>query len=116
MGGNAFLQEIFNNNSLGLRKKIAPVFVFQKAGGRDMIFLGLAVPGDRRIRPQDSLVAVWAQNNDGRYQNYKSVFTILDVPEIDRRWLHDLEYNDGYASPYAPKVWKNGLIKLHIHP
>ena len=111
LGGNAFLQEIFSHNSLGLRKKIAPVFVFQKAGGRDMIFLGLAVPGDRRIRPQDSLVAVWAQNNDGRYQNYKSIFTILDVPEIDRRWLHDLEYGDGYSSPYAPKVWKKWVDK-----
>ena len=111
LGGNAFLQDIFNNNSLGLRKKVAPVFVFQKAGGNDMIFLGLAVPGDVRIRPQDSLVAVWAQNNKGRYQNYKSIFTILDVSEIDRRWLHDLEYNDGYASEYAPKVWKKWVDK-----
>lgn len=116
LGGNAFLQEIFNNNSLGIRKKIAPVFVFQKAGGRDVIFLGLAVPGDRRIRPQDSLVAVWAQNNDGRYQNYKSIFTILDIPEIDRRWLHDLEYNDGYSSPYAPKVWKKWIDKATYTP
>lgn len=111
LGGNAFLQDIFNNNSLGLRKKVAPVFVFQKAGGNDMIFLGLAVPGDVRMRPQDSLVAVWAQNNEGRYQNYKSIFTILDVSEIDRRWLHDLEYNDGYASEYAPKVWKKWVDK-----
>lgn len=111
LGGNAFLQDIFNNNSLGLRKKVAPVFVFQKAGGNDMIFLGLAVPGDVRMRPQDSLVAVWAQNNKGRYQNYKSIFTILDVSEIDRRWLHDLEYNDGYASEYAPKVWKKWVDK-----
>ena len=116
LGGNAFLQEIFNNNSLGIRKKIAPVFVFQKAGGRDVIFLGLAVPGDRRIRPQDSLVAVWAQNNDGRYQNYKSIFTILDAPEIDRRWLYDLEYNDGYSSQYAPKVWKKWVDNATYTP
>ena len=116
LGGNAFLQEIFNNNSLGLRKQIAPVFVFQKAGGRDMIFLGLAVPGDIRIRPQDSLVAVWAQNNEGRYQNYKSVFTILDITEIDRRWLHDLEYNDGYSSPYAPTVWKKWVDNATYTP
>lgn len=116
LGGNAFLQEIFNNNSLGIRKKIAPVFVFQKAGGRDVIFLGLAVPGDRRIRPQDSLVAVWAQNNDGRYQNYKSIFTILDIPEIDRRWLYDLEYNDGYSSKYAPKVWKKWVDNATYTP
>ena len=116
LGGNAFLQEIFNKNSLGIRKKIAPVFVFQKAGGRDVIFLGLAVPGDRRIRPQDSLVAVWAQNNDGRYQNYKSIFTILDAPEIDRRWLYDLEYNDGYSSQYAPKVWKKWVDNATYTP
>lgn len=116
LGGNAFLQDIFNNNSLGLRKKIAPVFVFQKAGGRDMIFLGLAVPGDRRIRPQDSLVAVWAQNSEGRYQNYKSIFTILDVPEIDRRWLHDLEFNDGYSSQYAPSVWKKWVDNATYTP
>ena len=116
LGGNAFLQDVFNNNSLGIRKKIAPAFVFQKAGGRDMIFLGLAVPGDRRIRPQDSLVAVWAQNNDGRYQNYKSIFTILDVPEIDRRWLYDLEYNDGYSSQYAPKVWKKWVDNATYTP
>lgn len=116
LGGNAFLQEMFNNLSVGIRKKIPPVFVFQKAGGNDMIFLGLAVPGDRRIRPQDSLVAVWAQNNDGRYQNYKSIFTILDVSEIDRRWLHDLEYNDGYSSPYAPKVWKKWIDNATYTP
>ena len=107
LGGNAFLQEMYNNMFLGLRSKVAPVFVFQKVCGRDVMFLGLAVPGDRRIKPQDSLVAVWAQNDQGRYQNYKAIFTILDIPSIDHRWLHDLEYGDGYESPFAPKVWKN---------
>ena len=116
LGGNAFLQEIFNSNSLGIRKNIAPVFIFQKAGGRDVVFLGLAVPGDERIRPQDALVAVWAQNSDGRYQNYKSIFTVLDVPSIDRRWLHDLEHSDGLNSPYAPKAWKDWIEKGTYRP
>ena len=116
LGGNGFLQDIFTNLNLGIRKKIAPVFVFQKYCGRDVIFLGLAVPGDRRMNPQDALVAVWAQSSDGRYQNYKAIFTILDVPQIDRRWLHDLEYNDGYDSPYAPKVWKNWVNKGTYRP
>ncbi len=115
LGGNAFLQGMYNNLFLGLRSKVAPVFVFQKACGRDVMFLGLAVPGDRRIKPQDSLVAVWAQNDQGRYQNYKAIFTILDIPIIDHRWLHDLEYGDGYESPYAPKAWtdwvKSGTYK-----
>lgn len=87
-----------------MRKQIAPVFVFQKYCGRDVMFSGLAVPGDRRMSPQDALVSVWAQNKDGRYQNYKSIFTILDVPYIDTRWLTDLEHGCGYQSKYAPKV------------
>lgn len=106
-GGNEFLQDIYSKLALGLRKHIAPVFVFQKYCGRDVMFCGLAVPGDRRMNPQDSLVSVWAQNNKGRYQNYKAIFTILDVSYIDQRWLDDLENGMGYASQYAPKVWKN---------
>ena len=105
-GGNEFLQNIYSNLALGLRKRIAPVFVFQKYCGRDVMFCGLAVPGDRRMNPQDALVSVWAQNNDGRYQNYKAIFTVLDVPNIDQRWLNDLENGMGYESQYAPKVWK----------
>ena len=107
--GNRFLQEIFNYLLTNERENIAPVFIFQRYTGRDIIFLGLAVPGDRRINPQDSLVAVWAQNSEGRYQNYKAIFTILDVPIIDRRWLDDLESGDGINSAYAPKVWKKWI-------
>lgn len=105
-GGNRFLQAIFSNLSVGLRKQIPPVFVFQKYCGRDVIFLGLAVPGDRRINPQEALVALWAQNKAGRYQNYRAHFTILDIPEIDHHWLEDLKKGNGYQSLYAPKVWK----------
>lgn len=109
LGGNAFLQDIFRKLSAGNRYAIPPIFVFSKYCGRDAIFLGLAVPGDHRTRPQDSLVAVWAQNSAGRYQNYKAIFTILDVPCIDRRWLVDLEMNNGYASKYAPTAWKEWI-------
>lgn len=58
------------------------------------------------MNPQDALVSVWAQNNEGRYQNYKSTFTILDIPQIDKRWLWDLENGNGYESQYVPKTWK----------
>lgn len=115
-GGNEFLQDIFSKLALGLRKQIAPVFVFQKYCGRDVIFSGLAVPGDRRINPQDALVSVWAQNNDGRYQNYKSIFTILDASFIDPRWLEDLEHGLGYESSYAPNVWKEWVDKGKYAP
>lgn len=80
--------------------------MFQKRKGYDRTFIGLAVPGDSRINSKDSLVAVWAQNGDGRFQNYKAIFTILDVSIIDKRWLNDLECDNGLNSKYAPKVWK----------
>ena len=115
-GGNEFLQDIFSKLALGLRKQIAPVFVFQKYCGRDVMFCGLAVPGDRRMNPQDALVSVWAQNKDGRYQNYKSVFTVLDIPYIDTRWLADLEQGCGYQSIYAPKAWKEWVDKGKYSP
>ena len=115
-GGNEFLQDIYSKLALGLRKHIAPVFVFQKYCGRDIMFCGLAVPGDRRMNPQDALVSVWAQNNDGRYQNYKAIFTVLDVPYIDPRWLDDLENGMGYESQYAPKVWKNWVDRGSYSP
>lgn len=114
--GNLFLQESFSHMTLGLRKQIAPVFVFQKYTGRDVIFLGLAVPGDARINPQESLVSVWAQNSEGRYQNYKAIFTILDIPVIDRRWLMDLEHDQGIESEYAPKVWKDWVLTGKYKP
>ncbi len=115
-GGNAFLQEIFSKLALGLRKQIAPVFVFQKYCGRDVIFSGLAVPGDRRVNPQDALVSVWAQNNEGRYQNYKSIFTVLDIPRIDSKWLDDLEQGNGYDSKYAPREWKDWVERGTYKP
>ena len=110
-GGNEFLEEIYSKLALGLRKHIAPVFVFQKYCRRDVIFCGLAVPGDCRINPQDALVSVWAQNSNGRYQNYKAIFTILDISCIDSRWLNDLENGVGYKSQYAPEVWKKWVDK-----
>ena len=115
-GGNLFLQNIFAKLAVGQRKQIAPVFIFQKYCGRDVVFCGLAVPGDRRMNSQDALVSVWAQNKEGRYQNYKSTFTILNIPRIDRRWLVDLENDHGYESQYAPKAWLCWVDKNEYKP
>ena len=115
-GGNLFLQNIFAKLAVGQRKQIAPVFIFQKYCGRDVVFCGLAVPGDRRMNSQDALVSVWAQNKEGRYQNYKSTFTILNIPQIDRRWLVDLENDHGYESQYAPKAWLCWVDKNEYKP
>lgn len=116
LGGNKLLQKMFSYYSIELRKSVPPVFIFQKYCGRDMLFAGLAVPGDRRSNPQEALTAVWAQTKDGRYQNYKATFTILDIAQIDRRWLDDLETGNGYDSQYAPSVWKNWVDRCEYKP
>ncbi len=115
-GGNEFLQMIFNYLAAGLRTKIPPIFVFEKYCGRDIMFLGVAVPGDQRINPQDALVALWAQNKEGRYQNYRAYFTILDIPQIDHNWLDDLIQGYGYDSQYAPAVWKRWVKAAEYRP
>lgn len=115
-GGNEFLEKIYYELECGIRGQIAPVFVFQKYSGWDVMFCGLAVPGDRRINPQDALISVWAQNDEGRYQNYRAIFTLLDVASINRHWLNDLENGLGYESKYAPEVWKEWVSKGKYTP
>ena len=80
--GNLILEHIFefaSSDDPSVRKRIPPIFVFKKAGGRDIKFLGLAVPGIKGRPQKDWLTAVWGADNKGnRFLNYKSLFTILD--------------------------------------
>lgn len=103
--GNVVLRDcyqwIFDCN----RHKIPPFFYFDSAGGRDRRFVGLLVPGVNGVSFEEQLVAVWRSNQQKRYQNYKALFTILDVAQIDRRWLNDLINGNGQTSKYCPREW-----------
>ena len=55
-----------------------------------MKFLGLAAPGGQGISSVDDLVAVWKIKDKKRFQNYRSIFTILNEGEISKLWLEDL--------------------------
>lgn len=129
--GNRVLKDIFEyaeSNDLEIRKKIPPVFLFEsdrEHGG--VKFRGLLVPGYRGVNHFDWLTAVWAQLNEGgRFQNYKSMFTVLDTStgsdaspkdaSIDIRWLKDLENGFGFESKYAPLSWKNYISKGIFKP
>ena len=109
--GNLVLREIFNLLSKGKRIKIPPIFMFTKDDKRDVIFRGLLVPGDSRMRPEEQLVALWSSKAGKRFQNYQAYFTILDVGHIDRQWIEDLNNGNGYKSSFAPKVWKKWIDK-----
>lgn len=108
--GNLVLKHAFDALHSGRRDMVPPFFIFTKVpdAGRSVCFRGLAVPGSSRVSQTDDLVAIWKSFNGSRFQNYKAVFTILDVPVVDRGWLvalrtgqHDLE-----LAPTAYRKWQ----------
>ena len=127
--GNLILQEIFEwacSDDLAIRKQIPPIFVFKKVHGRDLKFLGLAVPGISGKPRKDWLTAVWGATSNGeRFLNYKSYFTILDTKKgcnaeinqagINLGWLTDIENNNACDSKYAPFAWLNYIENQKYH-
>ncbi|MEH6892219.1 restriction endonuclease [Bacillus sp. JJ864] len=109
--GNIILRECFNRLHSGDRSEIPPFFVFSKEKGRDVRFRGIAVPGYEGMCSNEDLIAMWSIKNGCRFQNYKSTFTILDVSEVERKWIHDLLIDKGIESKHAPKAWKDWILK-----
>ena len=92
--GNRILIKSFNDLHVRNYQFIKPFFVFGKGfSGRDVIFRGVAVPGGLGLTSFDDLQAIWKFNNNQRFQNYKALFTILNVPVIKREWIDDLNEN-----------------------
>lgn len=79
---------------------------------KDVRFLGLAVPGARGIPPTQDLVAVWHHTAGERFQNYKAVFTILDVGRLSRAWLHDVKRGDSQHSRLVGYTLDEGVHEI----
>ena len=113
--GNKLLEDVFSILNSGKNyDQIPPFFVFKKAQeGRDVQFLGLAVPGNPNISPDKDLVAFWRTLGDKRFQNYEAYFTILDTKneEIKKEWLESLLNDHDNSLKLAPKVWKDFVKK-----
>ena len=102
--GNQILKNIFEACHLHKREIIPPIFIFAKAGeGRDVIFKGICVPGFHGYSQSEDLVAIWRTKGDQRFQNYKAIFSILDVAKISRQWIDDILQNNTLGSHYFPK-------------
>jgi hypothetical protein len=83
--GNLILQKIFNAVRSGVegRREVPPTFIFANSGTwRDMIFLGLAVPGASDLDASEELVAIWRTAGGQRFQNYRARFTVLNAPTV----------------------------------
>lgn len=113
--GNKLLEEVFDTLNAGdSLDDIPPFFVFKKGEkGRDKQFLGLAVPGNPHISPDEDLVAIWRTVDGERFQNYKAYFTILDTGEkpISHEWVVSLIENHENNLQYAPEAWKEYIKK-----
>lgn len=122
--GNEILRYIFelsSSSDIDKRKKIPPILVFKKTTGRNVKFLGLAVPGIKGKPNKDWLTAVWGCNKNGdRFQNYKAYFTILNTSigseyqngfGINLAWINDIEVGEAYNSIHAPIEWKKYILK-----
>jgi len=115
-GGNLILRRCFDAlHALPTdRSHIPPFFVFLKMPTanctRSVQFKALAVPGFPGMSATEDLVAVWKTTNNQRFQNYRSVFTILDVPVIPRAWIKSLlgTESDKRDAPFAWAEWVAG--------
>jgi transposase-like protein len=111
--GNLILRNLFDRAHDRREKKLFPaILVFGGTGTyRDVRFLGLAVPGAAGFGPDDDLVAIWRARGieKNRFQNYKSIFTILDVPVVRRKWITDIASGMGVTSKHAPREWISWL-------
>lgn len=120
-GGNRVLRHAFArlHADQDPRSGIAPFLVFKKhattGGARSVQFKGLAVPGFPGIFATEDLVAVWKSSGGQRFQNYRSVFTILDVPVVRRDWINDLAAGN-LVTPNAPKAWTDWLTAGKYRP
>jgi hypothetical protein len=114
--GNRLLKHVFNliYTSKTGRSSVPPFFIFIKGPqGRDVVFRGLAAPGTRELPPTENLVAIWKNKDGFRFQNYKAVFTILDVPALSRSWLNDIK-NGNVLSNNCPAAWRR-WVKTGIY-
>lgn len=85
-GGNEILRHYFEEVHNGNRGVVPPFFVFTKhPEGRSVVFRGVAVPGAQGMSMTEDLVAIWRSKEGERFQNYRAVFTILDIPVVTRR-------------------------------
>ena len=107
--GNELLRRIFDLAHSGQegRRQVPPILVFANTGEwRDIVFLGLVVPGTFDLRASEDLVAIWKISEGKRFQNYRARFSVLDVPLILRAWVTDILHGNPNSSN-APGVWSN---------
>jgi Restriction endonuclease AspBHI N-terminal len=113
--GNVLLRDVFAacHGAPTDRRQVPPFLLFVKAGsGRDVRFRGLLAPGTAASTADDDLQAIWRTKNGLRFQNYRSRFTVLDVPTVSRAWIREVLAGnvEGVSCPAAWREWVEGRV------
>ena len=120
-GGNRILRRVFEHlhSTPPKRELIPPFFIFTRypteKSSRSVQFKGLAAPGFPGIPATEDLLAIWKTSRGQRFQNYKSVFTILDIPVINRNWIISL-IEGAPSNANAPAAWIEWIYKGRYRP
>lgn len=107
--GNLILRTIFEGARKGRqgREDVPPIFLSTNASiARDVMFLGLAVPGVSDLEVAEELVAIWRSVRDERFQNYRARFTVLDAARMSRGWIDSIIAGKPDHS-LAPEAWQS---------
>ena len=117
--GNKELARIFNLlHNANSHHEIPPIFVFKKKltnkSSRSVQFLGIAVPGSMKLRGTEDLTSIWKSNRGQRFQNFKAIFTILNIPHISRREIENLTLGKSFL--HENEVWSSWIQKKKYIP
>lgn len=109
--GNLLLRDVFEraHGDESKRTEVPPILAFTGTGEyRDQRFLGLMVPGAPGLPHTEDLVAIWKTVGGRRFQNYRAIFSVLNVERVPIKWLHAIR--DGKSSlSNAPVEWNSWI-------
>ncbi|MFC6040521.1 HNH endonuclease [Paenisporosarcina macmurdoensis] len=106
--GNEAFEKYYRRAYSKTNENIAPFFYFERINGKDVRFIGIAVPFVEGTTIGEALnLDKFTKKGEGDYENYVARFTILETP-VPRQWLYDLKIAQN-KSEYFPTVWYNFL-------
>lgn len=69
-------------------------------------FRGLLAPGGAALTSDVDLSAIWRNTFGARFQNYRAIFTVLDVDVVPRSWLDAVLAGAPTTSAGCPAPWR----------
>ncbi|WP_438314547.1 restriction endonuclease [Streptomyces sp. HUAS TT3] len=119
--GNILLRDAFAASHRSAAERtvgVPPFFLFEKAGasGRSVRFRGLLAPGGPNMTSDDELTAIWRATAGQRFQNYRSLFTVLDQDRIPRNWIEHLLAGGDPLGGNCPGVWRTWIESRVYRP